>query len=278
VTPSSPLTAGSLHPFDADTAVVAAGEGRWTAVLTDRWDTPNGPNGGYSLATAVRAIGEALPHPDPFAVSATYLRPVRHGDADLAVEVVRSGRRLSVGEARLVQDGTERLRVTATFADLAAQQGPDRELAGPPDVPDPDACPPPGGGGAPPPESSAFTIGQRYEYRTPQPLGFTRGAPSGRSEFDLWMRFAEPRDPDPLGLTAFVDGAPPAVMELGELASTTVQLTIHVRRRPAPGWCLLHISTRHIAGGYHEEDVDVWDSTGRLVAQSRQLALLPLYG
>jgi hypothetical protein len=30
-----------------------------------------------------------------------------------------------------------------------------------------------------------------------------------------------------------------------------------------------------MAGGYFEEDCEVWDSAGRLVAQSRQLALVP---
>ena len=34
-------------------------------------------------------------------------------------------------------------------------------------------------------------------------------------------------------------------------------------------------ATRNISGGQFEEDCEVWDSTGRLVAQSRQLALLP---
>ena len=33
--------------------------------------------------------------------------------------------------------------------------------------------------------------------------------------------------------------------------------------------------TRNVAGGYFEEDCEVWDSTGRLVAQSRQLAGMP---
>jgi hypothetical protein len=31
-----------------------------------------------------------------------------------------------------------------------------------------------------------------------------------------------------------------------------------------------------VAGGWIDEDYRIWDSTGRLVAQSRQLARLPL--
>jgi hypothetical protein len=33
--------------------------------------------------------------------------------------------------------------------------------------------------------------------------------------------------------------------------------------------------TRNVAGGMFEEDCEVWDSAGRLVAQSRQLAMQP---
>lgn len=41
------------------------------------------------------------------------------------------------------------------------------------------------------------------------------------------------------------------------------------------GWPACRASTRHVIDGYHDEDFEIWDATGQLVAQSRQLALLP---
>ena len=42
-----------------------------------------------------------------------------------------------------------------------------------------------------------------------------------------------------------------------------------------PGWCLVEARASEIAGGWVDEDYRIWDSTGRLVAQSRQLARAP---
>jgi hypothetical protein len=47
---------------------------------------------------------------------------------------------------------------------------------------------------------------------------------------------------------------------------------VHVRARPAPGMLLTRFTTRALIGGYLEEDGELWDSTGTLVAISRQLA------
>jgi hypothetical protein len=85
------------------------------------------------------------------------------------------------------------------------------------------------------------------------------------------MRFADGRDADLLALPLLVDATAPSVLELGA-TSTTVQLTVHLRGRPAPGWLACRAVTRFVSGGYHEEDFEVWDSAGTLVAQSRQLA------
>ena len=48
-----------------------------------------------------------------------------------------------------------------------------------------------------------------------------------------------------------------------------------MRARPAAGWAIVRHATRNVFGGMFEEDCEVWDSEGRFVAQSRQLALLP---
>jgi hypothetical protein len=39
-----------------------------------------------------------------------------------------------------------------------------------------------------------------------------------------------------------------------------------------PGWLEVHGSGRLVSDGWFDEEVEIWDSAGRLVAQSRQLA------
>jgi hypothetical protein len=43
----------------------------------------------------------------------------------------------------------------------------------------------------------------------------------------------------------------------------TLELTAHVRPRPALGWLKVRDATRKVAGGMFEEDCEVWDSAGR---------------
>ena len=40
------------------------------------------------------------------------------------------------------------------------------------------------------------------------------------------------------------------------------------------GWLACRVATHYVIDGLHEEDFEIWDSTGQLVAQSRQLAML----
>ena len=74
-------------------------------------------------------------------------------------------------------------------------------------------------------------------------------------------------DLDPLALLFAVDALPPVTFDLGIPGwAPTLELSVHVRARPAPGWAKVRHATHNVAGGYFEEDCEVWDSTGRLVA------------
>jgi acyl-CoA thioesterase len=258
--------------FDADTAVEPAGDRCYRANLTDRWTALGGtPNGGYMLAVCLRALAAEMPLPDPLVTSAYFLRPGAVGPAEAHTEVIRSGRRTATGESRLQQDGREIVRLVATFGDLTQASGRTVEFGSPPELPPPDRTPDVLGGGAMP----GVSITEHVEYRAAEPPGWAQGRPSGDPSLTFWMRFRDGREPDPLALAALVDAAAPAVLELGVVGSATLELTVHVRCRPAPGWLACRVATRHVIGGYHEEDFDIWDSEGRLVAQSRQFALLP---
>jgi acyl-CoA thioesterase len=51
---------------------------------------------------------------------------------------------------------------------------------------------------------------------------------------------------------------------------------VHFRGQPSgePGWCLVRFRTLEAVDGYLEESGEVWSEDGRLLAESRQLAVL----
>ena len=263
--------------FDADTRVVArepsgvsgaSGGGEFAAELTGRWYGTNGAvNGGYMLATCLRALAVAMPFPDPIVVSGFFLRPGTAGPALIRTSLVRSGRTTAFGEAVLSQQGKETVRAAAAFVKLGAY-GPVFTAGAPPDLPPPAECV-----GVPVGSFGVATIAERVEFRSASLPGWFLGQPTGRPASEFWMRFADGREADLYSLPLLVDSTAPSVLELG-MTSTTVQLTVHLRAHPAPGWLACRAAARFVSGGYHEEDFEVWDSAGVLVGQSRQLAMI----
>ena len=263
-----------VSSFDADTEVSAAGPDRWTANVTDRWDI-GVPNGGYVLCVALAAVREALQRPHPLTVTAHYLSPCAHGDASIDVTVLKQGRSVSTASAVLAQGGRARVAVLATYGDLRAQSGPTLVTGAPPVLPPPDAC----GfvGDRPAWIGERPAIADRVDFR-PSPASAqalaARGAPA---HLEGWIRLADGREPDTDCLPLLVDTAPPAVFAVMATGWVpTLELTVHVRAVPAPGWLRASISTRVIVDGLMEEECELWDDDDRLVAMSRQLArILP---
>jgi acyl-CoA thioesterase len=262
-------TFGRLHPFDADIQLAGTAPHRFAATIAGRWNAlGGGPLGGYLLAVCVKALEEEMSHPDPICLSAMFMRPTAEGPAELWTEPIRVGGKLASCQASLHQAGHETMRVLAIFSDFDQAGGRTLLLTKTP------ILTPPYGSLEPFPAGAGVEIADHVEYRTSERIGWYEGAAGGKSEVEFWMRFREARPYDAPALAFFVDAAAPIVLELGERGSKTIELTVHLRTRPAAGWLACRASTRHIMNGFHEEDFEIWDSAGLLVAQARQLAVL----
>jgi Thioesterase-like superfamily len=269
--------AGPLSAFDAATAVTRAEGGRLVAALDPGWDVGRGIlNGGYLLAVVARAAVLDSPHPHPVAVSASYLRATGSGAATLAVTPGPAGRTLAHSAVVLGTAEGPTLAAQVTTATLG-EEAPEYSLPMP-EVPPVEECPAtqvgvsPGGHPVP-------GVGLRHRVETrmdPATAGWAVGRPSGQPVMRAWVRLTDGREPDPLALALFADVLPPTSWGIGRFGwAPTVQLQVLVRALPAPGWCLVEARASEVAGGWLDEDYRIWDSTGRLVAQSRQLARAP---
>ena len=257
--------------FEADTAITADGDRRWTATLSDRWSILGAPNGGYLMVIAARALLATTGRPDPLTITTHFHRSPSPGRVVLQVDTLHAGRSSSSALVRMSQDGTQVLTMMGICGDSAARRGPTGPLTPAPDLPPPDALADPRGQapGTPTPEFQ-----RRFELRTrPGEPGWAHGRPSGNLETVAWLRLVDGQEPDPLVVVLMADALPPTVFELGMFSWVpTVEMTVHVRARPQPGWLRVAHRTRFLVDGALEEDAEVWDSAGTLVGQSRQLA------
>jgi acyl-CoA thioesterase len=264
--------------FAAATAVRSVGDGTWAADIAAGWDVAGNANGGYLMAMAARAMAGATGRPDPVSVTAHYLAPGRPGPVTVGVSVVRAGRRFATAAAT-VADG-ERPLITAvgTFTDFeAAERGGEADLrrveAAPPELPPVEECPL-----VRPAEPFPPPFTGRVELRLhPDDARFVEGRPSGRLAMRGWFRLPGGEPVGTLGLLQAADAFPPTAFNaaLPVAWTPTLELTVHVRARPAEGWLRCAFTTRFVVGGFLEEDGEIWDATGALVAQCRQLALVP---
>ena len=272
-----------MRQFEFDRAIALHPTGEPAVArgtVDDDWRIGNGVNGGVLMAMGALALRRVLDedgrHPDPLALSAYFLTPPAAG----------RGQRLDRGAARRAHhvDGTvrvatghedgsavERMRGLATFGDLAERAHPFvRSDPAPAMPPVESAWPAPSGA---PTSGLESTLLARMDLRLdPACAGWLRGEPSHEGTIRAWLRLADGREPDVLSLLWALDALPPVAFDLGLIGWTpTLEFSGHVRAHPAPGWLQVVTTTANVAGGLMEEDARIWDSTGRLVALSRQL-------
>ena len=266
--------------FDRHTRATPLGEGRYAVDVPAGWSVGGGVNGGFLLALMVNALRAELPErPDPLATSAHFLSATTPGPGEVRVVVRREGGSVATAQVELSQDGVARISATVTCGDLdrfaARSSGPELVFAQPLELPPIEECFP--SADAPQAVKDFVPMLGRFDLRLdPAHAGWGSGEPGMEGIVQSWFRLNDEREPDVLALLVAVDVLPPVTFDLGMPGwAPTLELTAHVRRRPVPGWLRVRHATRMLVDGLFEEDAEVWDSADRLVAQSRQLAMVP---
>ncbi len=277
--------------FALDTTATPLGSGRYAARVDPGWWIERGPNGGYVAALILRAVTAEVADPERRLRSFTvhYLAPPAEGEVEVEVTVERQGRSMTSASARLVQDG--RLLALAVGAFSTSRPSIEFCTLVMPEVEPPEAL-------GPMPtrdETTGAAVGpvmrQRYEQRWALgPLPFIAAATrrsavagsawpdrAGRRRRRPWFRRGSGADPHLL--VAMADAWMPPVFGLvtQPIAVPTIDLTVHLRD-PKPvavdEWVLVVFRSTVASDGFIEEDGELWSRDGRLLAQSRQLAVV----
>jgi hypothetical protein len=255
--------------FDKDTSLARLDASSFRGRVTDNWSVNGNPNGGYVMAMLTRAMLQASDKKHTPLVTANYLARLVPGEAQILVSEIARSRQFTRFEARLIQEGQEKVRALGTFAAETTECGVHRYEAGAPCLPPPKDC-------LRVPSRPGYTLFQNLDLRLdPSCAGWmTRGKLADQSLTQGYLRFTDGRSVDTLSLFLIIDAMPPAVMaSQGPTAWVpTIELSVNIRNQPQTDRLKCRLQTRFITCGLLEADGEVWDEAGNLAAISRQIA------
>jgi len=260
-----------MFVFDADTQIEQVGDFRYRCELGAHYNIGKVPNGGYQMSVVTKAVAAAVEHARPLVITGYFMNRTHAGPVFIDVEPLNSSRTTSTAMARLIQDDVETARFLTTFIDLASGNDALDHVEGAPpiDFGRTDLMRLPTIDGVTP-----VILEQFHMDMDPALARAFMGQPGDTATIQGLLRFADGREPDIWCLPLVADAWPPAWFMLRGPTSwvPTLEMTVQMRAEPAPGPLSCKFTSRFATRGYLEEDGEVWDSEGRLVALSRQTA------
>jgi hypothetical protein len=267
--------------FDAATSVQETGDpGVFDASVNHLWTVGDKPNGGYLLSLLGRAARVTSRDAggadwEVLSGSITYLRPPDLGPATVQTTLLRVGRTAAQVRAVLTQGADTLVDAVIVLGELPFDSTVRYDGILPLEAPGPEECV-----RLTPELPTGVYVGimdvldLRLDPAT-LPFAATPVPTAAAAELRGWTRFADGREPDALSLLFFADAIPPATLMIGSSGWVpTLQMSAYARVRPAPGWLGIRMTAGLVAGGMVDETCVLWDSRGRVVGQSTQLARL----
>lgn len=265
---------GRLGVFALTTHAQRASEDLWQATIDARWNVLRGPNGGYLAALLLTTMQRRLDDASrqPRVLSLHYPKVPAPGPVEIRTALTRSGRSMSWLSAELYQG--DELCVAARAAFSADWPSLEYDTTVRPELPEGaevrimDGLPP---------------FASHYQYRS---LFATPMASGGHDAVGGYIRL---RDPEPYSaplVAALSDAWFPSTFAHDRRPSmgATLDLTVHFRDHAALAELDFRdeifavYRSRLATQGFFEEDGELWSPSGKLIAQSRQLAIAAPYG
>ena len=254
--------------FDDDVAMIEKEAGRYDCTVSGNWSVNDNPNGGYLMALLAGAMSARSDKKSTPIVTANYISRCVPGKAEVVVEEVSRSSQFNRYDARLLQEGKEKIRALGTFAVEKPECAIERYETGAPELAPVDAC-------VIIPEMPKYTLFHNLDMRLdPASAVWMQGKTAEKSEQKGWVTFRDGRPYDLLSLFLIADSIPPAIfVSQGPAAWVpTIELSTNIRNMPATAWLRFSLRTRFVTCGLLEADGEVWDDAGKLVSISRQVA------
>ena len=282
-----PATGPSSTLFTDAMSLTPAGDGVFEGNLNEHWTIGPKVHGGAMLALCANAARtahaglEGLQPGDqgsvaaqPIAVTGNFLWAPDPGPMRLVTHMIKRGRRVSLVEVELNQGERTAVRASITLGEPEHHVPP--LLSFNPVVPLMTPEPPPGlepiGPGHPMADVVHLAHGCDIRPALPTLGPRTDGGPP---VFEYWVR---PKGvaPDVLFALLCGDVSAPVTFAVQRTGwAPTVQLTAYLRALPADGWLRVMCTATQIGQEWFDEDHIVVDCEGRIIVQSRQLAMVP---
>jgi hypothetical protein len=270
----------SQSPLFSDAMTLRAlGDGAYAAELNEHWTIGRKLHGGAMLSLCAAAAREALGgQVQPVAVSANYLSAPSPGELRMETFVRKRGRTVSVVDVELI--GGDRTGVHAVVTLGEPEHRGEPLLSANPVVALMDPEPPLDVESIGPGHPMHGTVNYWTGCDIRPLMSTVPDGPSGSGTATppVIQYWARPRDMAPDVLFALMCGdiSVPVAFAVGRRGwAPTVQLTAYLRGVPADGWLRVMSTTTEIGQDWFDEDATVVDSSGRIIVQSRQLALVP---
>ncbi|GAA5065686.1 thioesterase family protein [Nocardia callitridis] len=277
-------------PFSGVCAVtelpeIEQGVGRYSGLIDRVWTIGKKVHGGTMVAASAAAATSWLRAVEPelgagmapISTDADFLGAPNPGEVEYRVRIKKTGRQICLVDTELVQDGRTMVRSAVTFGQLD-----DTEAAYTRSYDDMPLEPPADAAGYEPGSTMSHIVhvGEGAEIFLDREWAVFLDGKQGPPRMRLWIRprAGDAADPEVAAYFAMMaaDICPPVTANLGSTGwAPTVQMATYLRRTPAPGWLRVVATTHEIGSRMFDEDHVVLDSTGAVVAQSRQLALIP---